>query len=135
MQQTSTCSLDMRLLAFTASCMVRRMLAQTGSRRYAQRQVHVQVPWERYDPSSARSFVQWLPGWGNDLVSAAGAECSWCVMHLPELHPQLELRLLAAVFAKLEGGFRTRLAAALGRGESPSGIIAAISSFGRAGRS
>ena len=77
---------------------------------------HSQASWERFQPDGRASLLQWLPGWCDDVTRSAEDESSWCVSHLPELHPQLVLQLLAAAFAKVEGSFRTRLGSALAKG-------------------
>ncbi|KAK9807441.1 hypothetical protein WJX73_007551 [Symbiochloris irregularis] len=87
---------------------------------------HMLGAWERYKPASSPPFLQWLPTWCDDVTRATEAESSWCVSHLPELHPQLSLQLLVATFRKLDASFRTRLASGLSQGGAPvEGLVRA----------
>lgn len=79
----------------------------------------LQEPWEHYDPAGAISFFQWLPNWCSTFIVATEGEASWCLSNLSDLHPQLEMQLLAASFRKMDGSFRSRLSGALSQGSQP----------------
>ena len=80
--------------------------------------MYMQGAWERYKPASSPPFLQWLPTWCDEAIRSTADESSWCVSHLPELHPQLSLQLLVATFRRLDASFRTRLASGLSQGMS-----------------
>lgn len=75
-----------------------------------------QACWEKFQTDRDASFLAWLPSWCDDVISSTNDESSWCVLHLPEQHPQLVLELLAACFARIDGSHRARLAHALASG-------------------
>ncbi len=69
-----------------------------------------------WDGFEGRGFAAWLPSFYAGIVNAVGAEAGWCADALPDLHPQLLLKLLAALLARIDKPFRTRLASALVQG-------------------
>lgn len=75
--------------------------------------VRVQALWDEYEGGS---LAAWLPGFYGAVAAAAAAEARWMAGALPEDHPALLLRLLAALFARLEKPCRARLASALSQG-------------------
>ena len=85
---------------------------------------HVQAAWDGFDrgadPSArpTQTLAEWLPGFFEVVVAAADSESHWCAAVLPDQHPRLVLRLLAALFQRISKSFRSRLMSACATGES-----------------
>ena len=85
---------------------------------------HVQAAWDGFDrgadPSArpTQTLAEWLPGFFEVVVAAADSESHWCAAVLPDQHPRLVLRLLAALFQRISKGFKSRLMSACATGES-----------------
>ena len=85
---------------------------------------HVQAAWDGFDrgadPSArpTQTLAEWLPGFFEVVVAAADSESHWCAAVLPDQHPRLVLRLLAALFQRISKSFKSRLMSACATGES-----------------
>ena len=86
----------------------------------------MQAAWDGYDrgaqaggSSPPQDFPSWLPDFFEVILAAAASELRWCATVLPELHPQLVLHLLAALFNKIGKSFRSRLMSACAAGMCP----------------
>ncbi|KAK9845796.1 hypothetical protein WJX81_002638 [Elliptochloris bilobata] len=86
----------------------------------------LQALWDEYEGGS---LAAWLPGFYGAVASAAAAEARWAAGALPDDHPALLLRLLAALFGRLDKPCRARLASALSQGGASGG--AALAELGQ----
>jgi len=87
--------------------------------------VEAQALWDEYEDGP---LAAWLPGFYARVAAAAAAEARWAAGALPDEHPALPLRLLAALFEGLDRPCRARLASAL----APGAPAAAARHRGRA---
>ena len=84
----------------------------------------MQAAWDGFDrgvdPSArpTQTLAEWLPGFFEVVVAAADSESHWCAAVLPDQHPRLVLRLLAALFQRISKSFKSRLMSACATGES-----------------
>ena len=84
----------------------------------------VQAAWDGFDrggrdptaPHPPQDFPSWLPDFFEVILAATNSELRWCASVLPDLHPQLVLHLLLALFNKISKGFRSRLMSACAQG-------------------
>ena len=84
----------------------------------------VQAAWDGFDrggrdpaaPQPPQDFPSWLPDFFEVILAATNSELRWCALVLPDLHPQLVLHLLSALFNKISKSFRSRLMSACAQG-------------------
>ena len=86
--------------------------------------VYLQAAWDGFDRGGQhpgglappQGFPSWLPDFFEVILAATNSELRWCASVLPDLHPQLVLHLLLALFNKISKGFRSRLMSACAQG-------------------
>jgi len=103
----------------------RRVDSRSLAAHCASCRVGAQALWDEYEDGP---LAAWLPGFYARVAAAAAAEARWAAGALPDEHPALPLRLLAALFAGLDRPCRARLASAL----APGAPAAAARHRGRA---
>ena len=87
----------------------------------------MQAAWDGFDrggrdpaaPQPPQDFPSWLPDFFEVILAATNSELRWCALVLPDLHPQLVLHLLLALFNKISKAFRSRLMSACAQGPQP----------------
>ncbi len=86
--------------------------------------VYLQAAWDGFDKGGQhpgglappQDFPSWLPDFFEVILAATNSELRWCASVLPDLHPQLVLHLLLALFNKISKSFRSRLMSACAQG-------------------
>jgi len=117
-------SLENRLQAMVEGPLVHQLVGilvaidrySTVERLYvAARLAPLHSHWDTFDRQASEpvSFVQWLPRFFDEVLLCVEGEARWCQAVLPDLHPQLLLAMLRALFSKTRKGFTRRLEVAV----------------------
>lgn len=98
------------------------------------RMAPLQAAWDGFDRGGQhpgglappQDFPSWLPDFFEVILAATNSELRWCASVLPDLHPQLVLHLLLALFNKISKSFRSRLMSACAQGMQHSGQVLSV---------
>lgn len=98
------------------------------------RMAPLQAAWAGFDragrdptaPAPPQDFPSWLPDFFEVILAATNSELRWCASVLPDLHPDLVLHLLSALFDKISRSFRSRLMSACAQGMQQSDQVLSV---------